>query len=866
MTNDNLKQQKDSQLKAIYSLFILAVMGFAILLLLQAISLSRTQINYQNELMNSVSQSILKELTQTMNTQRLKIALFLSANQKAFERQASNPKNVDEKGYIDLLHKMRNELPSSRLYTIISPSGINLLEHITGNFLPDCLEEVSETTQLGQQQRLFLHRSKSSAHYDLIQPRHPGNPQKGYIFVAFNIDFIANLLQKYQLPFQQLFLLRNDKTGFIEVSSETTTELVGTNILDQQTLADFEHSLSIPNTRWSFAIRLDPQTKSQLLNKALWQSLITWTIITLLLFFVLLSIKRNLESKYISQLELNESRKKAEILINSVVEAVFSVDRNFKITFANSSAKALLNMTTPELLGKPFPSVCELYNLQETQIQSFNRLIENFQDNQIPEYSNLTLKLPDLTHIPVAVKFALIHDNEAQVKGFAITIEDLSTAVELSKRLVYQESRDSLTGLFNRRHLEKTLSKILEHSKQGLTNSRPAIILIDLDKFQLLNTSFGFEAGDEFLKRFAILLRKSIPGNDLLSRLSSDEFAVIIKNAGDQELVSICENIKSAVRKFEFDWRGENLNVSICLGVVKIDANFSDINDVLSAADHACRLAKTKGTNITQFYETDDPEIQLRTQEVTKLTDLKKALNQNNLLLYRQAIVGIDTNNKSQQKYEILVRIKDQNDNIILPSNFIPVAEKYGFMAKIDFWVLAHTFEYLAAQGERDSALYNINLSSKTLSEKRLIAFVESLFSQFSIAPSRINFEITETSAISYLENALDFMYAMKSKGCTFSLDDFGTGLASFDYLKKLPIDFVKIDGVFVKDLASNRNDRVFVEAIHNISAQLKIKTVAEYVETEEIFNIIKDIGIDYAQGYHLQEPEYWYSISNNNG
>ncbi|WP_444998165.1 EAL domain-containing protein [Aliikangiella sp. IMCC44359] len=829
------------------------------LLTLQAISLSQTQLEYKNDLMSSVSQSVLEELTQTLTTQRLKIALFNSSNKKLLDTQVNSPQKTNEESYMQVLTGLRKELPATRLYTLISPTGKNLLQHITGNFLPDCTEEVKETVKLGRQQRLFLHRSKSSTHYDLIQPRDVNIPEKGYLFVAFNIDFIDNLLQKYQLPYQQLFLLRNDKSGFIEVSSESLSGLNSTSLLDKATLSGFEHSLPIPNTRWSFVIRLDPESKSKFFKKTLWQSFVTWSIITALLLIALLQIKRNLELKYLSQLELNQSRQNAETLINSVNEAVISIDQRFNITFANSRAKSMLNMSSPQLVGKNFPDICELYNLQENEKQSFSQMIKNYQSSEIPEYSNLTLKLTDTTHIPVAVKLARIYDQDAEVRGFAITIEDLSTAIELSKRLIYHESRDSLTGLFNRRHLEKNLGKILSQTKKGKPINQPAIILVDLDKFQLLNTSHGFEAGDEFLKRLAILLRKAIPGNDFLSRLSSDEFAIIIKNANDTKLIQICESIKNAIRNFQFEWQDESLSVSVCLGVVKIDENFNDINEVLSAADHACRLAKSKGPNITQYYQTDDPEIQQQSEEATKVVDLKKALNQDNFVLFRQAIKSTREEKLAPEKYEVLIRMRDKDNHIISPIHFIPIAEKYGFMAKIDHWVIQHTLMYLAELGVKDSANYNINISSKTLSERRIIPFVNELFEEYAVSPSRINFEVTETSAISYLDNALDFMQAMKSKGCTFSLDDFGTGLASFDYLRKLPIDFLKIDGVFVKDIQTNPNDCVFIEAIHKISSQMKIQTVAEFVENENIYNILKNIGVDYVQGYYLQKPQLWY-------
>ena len=858
MPIDFLLSQKENQIKALRGLFALAALCFAFLLVIQAISISQVQYNYQQDMMASVSQSILKELSQNLSTQRLKLALLHSNNKEKFDHFYANNKQVDKADYQSLLKDIKNDFPTSRLFTLISPTGENLLQHITGSFLDDCQEEVRETIHLGEQQRLFLHRSKTSVHYDLIQPRNEKSLSDGYLFVAFNIEFIAELLRKYQLPYQQLFLLRDDKLGFIELSTELDTEPSNPRYLNKETLAKFEYAEKIPNTRWNFAIRLDPETKSGLLNTALAQSFTTWSIVTVLLYFALRIIKRNLDSKYEAEIQLNRSRKQAETIINSVNEAVFSIDCNNKVTFANSRAQVLVNLDESQIVGANFSDICVLLNNSKNNPIHFTEILEAFKNNRFTEYANLTLQLQHGKTLQVAVRLSSIYDQKNQLDGYTITLEDLSTAIELSKRLVFHESRDSLTGLFNRRQLEKVLNQLLSDIKSHKKTSQAAIILIDLDKFQLLNSSHGFEAGDQFLKRVAILLRQGLASQHTLSRLSADEFAVILQNTDTDELKNTCNTIKQLIREFRFTWQDETLTTSVCLGVVIIDENFGNINQILSAADHACRLAKSKGTNITQYYQTDDPEVKKHAEEITQFVDLKKAITDKRFILYRQGITSIQAPQSSPEKYEVLVRMVDQEGKIVSPIHFIPAAEKYGSMAKLDQWVIRNTFSHMAELATKDSANYNINISSKTLSDKKVIPFVDKLFNEYCIDPKRINFEVTETSAISYLENALDFMHAMKSKGCTFSMDDFGTGLASFDYLKKLPIDYLKIDGVFVRDVDSNANDYAFIEAIHKISSQMGIKTVAEFVENAAILNKLAEIGIDYVQGYYIHKPEPW--------
>lgn len=858
------KDSKDIvQIKALKRLFALAALCFALLLFIQAISISRIQYNYQKELMSSVSQSVLKELSQLLTTQRLKIALFATQNQNKFNNFYGLPKEVTNSGYMDVLKQLRGEFSQSRLFTLISPQGINVLEHITGSFLPDCKLEVSDTVKLTHQKHLFLHRSSTSSHYDLIQQRDPKDISQGYIFVAFNINPISEILHKYQLPYQQLFLLRNDKKGFIEVSTEQTSGLLSTQYLSEKVLSDFEYSLEIPDTRWSFAIRLDPKTKSEIFNTALQQSFTTWSVVTVLLYLAFQLIRKNLQSKHQTEQELRRSQLQANTIVNSVNESVFSVNSDHQITFANEQARKMLGLQMEQLLGRAFSEVCHLYNREEGEEKYFSDILNAFQNNEISEYCNLTLMLSDQHNIPVAVKLAPLLSESGIVDGYAITVEDLTTAIELSKRLIFHESRDSLTGLINRRQLEKELASLLKGVKNdaGNENSQPsfsAIVLIDLDKFQILNTSFGFEAGDEFLKRVAILLRQNIEQSYKLSRLSSDEFAVIASKIDKHQLEQLCDQIKDAFKSFEFNWQDEIITTSACLGVVIIDAQFENTNQILAAADHACRLAKTKGTNVTQYYLTDDPDIKRRAEEITRHADLEKAIAENRFALYQQAIVPTTPSVGTPKKYELLIRMLDHSGNIVPPGLFIPVAEKYGLMAKIDRWVLTNTFRHLATLKEEHRTIYNVNLSSITLTDKKISAFVDSLFNHYQIDPQNINFEITETSAISYLENALEFMHNMKSRGCTFSLDDFGTGLASFDYLKKLPIDFLKIDGLFVKDIEHNPIDFAFIEAIQKISSQMGIKTVAEYVESEVVFELLKGIGVDFAQGYYIEKPHPW--------
>ncbi len=292
--------------------------------------------------------------------------------------------------------------------------------------------------------------------------------------------------------------------------------------------------------------------------------------------------------------------------------------------------------------------------------------------------------------------------------------------------------------------------------------------------------------------------------------------------------------------------------------MVIIDERFSKLDHLLSAADHARRLAKQKGRGIIQYYDDNDPDIKRHAMDIKYFNEISQALALNRFQLYRQKIHLISGENQ-QNKYEILIRMLDSDDNIVSPAIFIAAAEKYGAMNKIDKWVIEHALKNLSELCDDDLSSYAINLSGSTLGDIEFIDFVEQSFVKHRVDPTRIIFEITETSAISHLETADLFMAAMRKLGCQFSLDDFGTGLASFDYLKKLPIEYIKIDGSFVKEITHNQVDYSFIEAIQKIASGMRVKTVAEFVENAEILTILKKLGVDYAQGYHIHKPELWY-------
>ncbi len=387
--------------------------------------------------------------------------------------------------------------------------------------------------------------------------------------------------------------------------------------------------------------------------------------------------------------------------------------------------------------------------------------------------------------------------------------------------------------------------------------------MFDFDNFQMINSSFGFKAGDQYLKKVSQSIKSIIPSHFCFSRLGADQFAACVTQMSKDKIYSLANKIRQQTKEFNLCWNNECIIADISVGVVIIDDQFSKIDHLLSAAVHACRLAKQKGGGIIQYYDNDDPDIQRHSQDIKCFHDILQALTLNRFQLFCQKIHTINEDDQ-HSKYEILVRMLDSDNKIVSPGIFIPAAEKYGAMNKIDRWVVENSFRKISSLGNGSKSSYAINLSGTTLGDFAFIDFVYETFKRYKIEPNRIIFEITETSAISHIETADKFMSAMLELGCQFSLDDFGTGLASFDYLKKLPIQYIKIDGSFVRDMTKNKIDYSFIEAIQKIATSMKIKTVAEFVESAEILTAIKELNIDYAQGYHIHKPELWYAPPHN--
>ncbi|WP_242051558.1 EAL domain-containing protein [Nostoc sp. FACHB-280] len=431
--------------------------------------------------------------------------------------------------------------------------------------------------------------------------------------------------------------------------------------------------------------------------------------------------------------------------------------------------------------------------------------------------------------------------------------------------LSWQASHDSLTGLVNRREFEHRLTQAVNNAQTG--KEQHILCYLDLDQFKIVNDTCGHAAGDELLCEVGHLFQTYIRSYDTLARLGGDEFGIIFHNCSLEAAVLIANTIRENTQKFRFVWQQDKIfNLSISIGLVVLNADTPNMNSALSAADAACYVAKNQGRNRVHIYQADDLELIRQYGEMQWVSRITQALEDNRFRLYYQSIVPVTNNDSETVHYEVLLRLVDETGKLVSPMAFIPAAERYNLMQTIDRWVIHTFFTHLGQSVDFPQShcpllehsrgcLYTINLSGASINDDKFIDFVCDQFTLHQIPPEAICFEITETVAIKNLSKAAGFIRALKEFGCCFALDDFGSGMSSFAYLKNLPVDYLKIDGSFVKHIVEEPIDLAMVDAINKIGQVMGIQTIAEFVENSEILQVIQNLGVNYAQGYGVARP-----------
>lgn len=439
----------------------------------------------------------------------------------------------------------------------------------------------------------------------------------------------------------------------------------------------------------------------------------------------------------------------------------------------------------------------------------------------------------------------------------ALAKEELEQRVEeRTRQLSWRATHDTLTGLYNRFEFEKRLAQLVHSSERD--RRQHVLFYIDLDQFKIINDTCGHLAGDELLKQVSLRMRTIIRGSDVLARLGGDEFGILLLDCNLERAKTLANTMLNELRGYRFGWKDKVFTVGISLGIVEIDDTAHDPQAILSAADMACYSAKDNGRNQFRIYHADDEGLTVWHGEMSWATRIPAALSEGRMRLYAQPIVGLQGDPGEVTHFEILVRMLDESGEIVAPNAFLPAAERYGLISDIDRWVVENTLSFYRRHQLETAArpvVLSINLSGASLGDQAFQAFALDCVKKYAIPRGRLCFEITETAAITHLINAIDFISELKGAGCDFALDDFGTGLSSFSYLKSLPVDYLKIDGSFIREMKDDAMDYIIVESINNLAHTLRLETIAEFVEDTTTADLLRDMGIDYGQGYCFSKP-----------
>lgn len=563
--------------------------------------------------------------------------------------------------------------------------------------------------------------------------------------------------------------------------------------------------------------------------------------------------------------ERQEREQRYRAVVTQASEGIVLIDSEVK-TFIET------NTAFENLLGYSFRELknMTLYDVVIDDRHNIDDAITNIAGTNEPLTGEWQFRRQDERTIDVEFSANAIAYEEKD--ALCIVVRDISDRKvaeaalrESEKLLSWQASHDPLTELPNRRAFEQNLIQALSSAQES--GHQHTLCYLDLDHFKIVNDTCGHVAGDELLRQVSSLFQAGLRKTDALARLGGDEFGILLYHCPIERAIKIADKLREHIYQFTFTWDNKSFAIGVSIGLVTINADTQDLDSLLSAADAACYAAKNKGRNQVHIYQNDDRELAQRLGEMQWGALIPQAIANNKFRLYYQKIVPVEQSGIKQEHYEVLLRFEDEIGNLVLPMAFIPAAERYNLMQQIDRWVIATLFAHLEQQYQTTwescqinslPSLYAVNLSGASINDEQFFHFVEEQFATTRIPPGIICFEITETVAITNLAKAAEFIHKLKSLGCQFALDDFGSGMSSFAYLKTLPVDYVKIDGSFIKEIVDDKLALEMVEAISRIAAVMGIETIAEFVENKEILAKIQALGIDYAQGYAISKPSFF--------
>lgn len=555
-----------------------------------------------------------------------------------------------------------------------------------------------------------------------------------------------------------------------------------------------------------------------------------------------------------SETALFQEKERAEVTLHSIGDAVITTNAQGMIEYLNPVAERIVGLELSNVRGKLIDDVIHIID-EDTKKDIENPLHACLETRSVVNVEkDCAIMRDDGRTLAISSSAAPIRNRKGEVIGAIMVFQDVTPTRKLSRELTYQATHDALTGLFNRCEFETQLQIALQNARNE--NVTHTLCYLDLDQFKVVNDTCGHTAGDELLRQLAELLRSQVRDSDVLARLGGDEIGVLLTFCDINRAYDIADKIRLAIKQFRFVWHEHVFEVGVSIGMVLVSASSKDTTELLSAADVACYAAKDLGRNRVHVYTPDDREMEQRRGEMQWVSRITRALDNNQYCLYYQPILPIKNNQGMVPHYEVLMRLIDENGKLIPPMAFIPAAERYDLMSAIDRWVVQAAFSNISEHGSPPNApICSINLSGQSLGDDVILEFISEQLQRPNIDPHSICFEITETAAIANLSRAMSFIRRIKDQGCRFALDDFGSGLSSFGYLKNLEVDYIKIDGAFIRNMVNDPIDYAMVEAISHIGHVMGIQIIAEFVENQETLDALARLGVDYIQGYHVAKP-----------
>jgi diguanylate cyclase (GGDEF)-like protein/PAS domain S-box-containing protein len=550
-------------------------------------------------------------------------------------------------------------------------------------------------------------------------------------------------------------------------------------------------------------------------------------------------------------------RARAQATLDSVNEGLITTDAFGRVDYLNRAAERLLGRSQSEVAGRPFSEIATI--VEDPDRRTIADPVAQSLASGLPVARGrraLLLSRADDAEYSIELSVSPLRGEHDELIGTVVLLHDVTELRGIARQMSYQASHDALTALVNRHEFERRLQEALETARNGTHGH--VLCYLDLDRFKVVNDTSGHMAGDNMLREIAALVKEAVRDSDTVARIGGDEFAMLLVGCPLEKAMQIAEDVASAIRNHRFVWKDKIFSVGASIGLVELGRESGSVEDVLSAADSACYVAKSGGSRRVHVYSAHDEAMARHRGEIQWLHRLQHALRDGRFILYTQPIVASDVGAVRGPALEVLVRLGDEKGGLIAPEEFLRAAERYRLMPMVDRWVVQTALAGVARGAIRlaPGRSVSINVAGQTLGDSQFLEFVVECLDRTGVLPGQVCFEVTEASVVANLEHARRFVGVLHGMGCLFALDDFGSGLGSFANLKSLPMDFLKIDGSYMRNLARDTVNQAMVGAMIELARALGFKVIGEQLEDVPSLEVARTMGVDFCQGYVLARPE----------